>query len=661
MRGDFLGLLVATAGAVTACRGIAGVEDIPVLVVGPDATTEGGVDAGFDSAAAQETSVAEDAPNEPADAGTPLPEAAASACPDGGEVMCGEAGTCLPTDPLNCGACGNDCTSAPHVNGAATTCIQGTCAYSCSTGYTNCGDAGPGCPTSLVTPQTCGSCTTVCPAQDPLCSGPSTSGGTATCTSSCSGTTPDLCGSVCVDNQTDQDHCGTSCAACTNQTCVAGACSGSCAPGQISCMGSVPQTCGPTGLWVAGTVTSGKCGAVCTPGATQCMGGNQQTCSTDGAWVTAAVVVGTCGAVCLPGAAQCVTGAAQSCAATGQWNAATPCTGATAPFCYQGVCSTEPPSCQGSGAGAGLNCGGTSGTTDCCATLAVPGNTLSTFDRDDNPSYPATIASFRLDEFEVTVGRFRKFVTALVGGWTPPNGSGIHTHLNSGSGLVDSGGTGNEKGWDAADWNVGLSSLASNPDTEFSSWGSGSTWTHAAGANEHLPITNVTWYQAYAFCIWDGGFLPSEAEWNYAAEGGAQYQNYYPWGALASVHGSITNYAITACGYPSGTTGTTCSGTVADIAPVGFIAANGTAIWGQFDLAGNAIEWNLDWYVSPYATSTCTNCADMTTPLVPHPGRVLRGGSYDMPTSEIINSARNNSDPQMLGTDGIGLRCARTP
>ena len=132
------------------------------------------------------------------------------------------------------------------------------------------------------------------------CSGPSTSSGTATCTSSCSGTTPDLCGSVCVDNQTDQDHCGTSCAACTNQTCVAGACSGSCAPGQISCMGSVPQTCGPDGAWVAGTVTSGKCGAVCDPSATQCMGGTQQTCSAAGAWVTAAVVVGTCGAVCLP-------------------------------------------------------------------------------------------------------------------------------------------------------------------------------------------------------------------------------------------------------------------------------------------------------------------------------------------------------------------------
>ena len=47
------------------------------------------------------------------------------------------------------------------------------------------------------------------------------------------------------------------------------------------------------------------------------------------------------------------------------------------------------------------------------------------------------------------------------------------------------------------------------------------TWTNTAGSQENLPINCVNWCEAYAFCIWDGGFLPSEAEWEYAAAGGS--------------------------------------------------------------------------------------------------------------------------------------------
>ena len=46
----------------------------------------------------------------------------------------------------------------------------------------------------------------------------------------------------------------------------------------------------------------------------------------------------------------------------------------------------------------------------------------------------------------------------------------------------------------------------------------------------NAAINCVNWFEAYAFCIWDGGFLPTEAEWNYAASGGSE-QRYYPWSA----------------------------------------------------------------------------------------------------------------------------------
>jgi formylglycine-generating enzyme required for sulfatase activity len=216
--------------------------------------------------------------------------------------------------------------------------------------------------------------------------------------------------------------------------------------------------------------------------------------------------------------------------------------------------------------------------------------------------------------------------------------------LNNSNGLTATGG-GYERGWDAANWNNDVAptnaDLACNPYF--------ATWTSTVGSQENLPINCVNWYEAYAFCIWDGGFLPSEAEWEYAAAGGSE-QREYPWGSTDP--GTGNQYAIHGdgtggCDYPSTSV---CLG-VANIAPVG-TATLGAGLWGQLDLAGEVTEWNLDtWdlYVDP-----CTDCANFT-----QAGEQASRGS-DFHAS--IPPAPARADGFALGRDPFaGVRCSRAP
>ena len=170
------------------------------------------------------------------------------------------------------------------------------------------------------------------------------------------------------------------------------------------------------------------------------------------------------------------------------------------------------------------------------------------------------------------------------------------------------------------------------------------TWTPAAASNEDLPITQLDWYEAYAFCIWDGGFLPSEAEWNYAAAGGSE-QRAYPWSPA----------------FPPGSDAVDCTQANFDGCPAGRVEAvglkspAGDGKWGQADLAGNVWEWNLDWYEDRYVTP-CVDCANLTAADY----HVIRGGSFGNIASALLVSFRAFDPPYYRG-DLVGVRCARAP
>jgi len=301
------------------------------------------------------------------------------------------------------------------------------------------------------------------------------------------------------------------------------------------------------------------------------------------------------------------------------------------------------PSCVGLAA----TCG-PSADEDCCSTATpIPGGAfyrshdVASDGMYPSASYPATVSPFRLDRFEVTVGRFRKFVEASMGTRAnpPPAGAGART-LNGAEG---------QGGWDAG-WDTVLAAGSSALVATVKCDAIFQSWTDAPGTNEELPINCVTWYEAFAFCAWDGGFLPSEAEWNFAAAGGDE-QRAYPWSSPPSATTIDCSYANYRSDVP---TGSYCvNGEVGGTNAVGSESPMGDGRWGQSGLAGNVWEWVLDWHQSPYETP-CEDCAQF----VPAANRVFRGGGFDSWGSLQRGSYRKSHSPEYRSV-AIGMRCAR--
>ncbi len=349
---------------------------------------------------------------------------------------------------------------------------------------------------------------------------------------------------------------------------------------------------------------------------------------------------------CADGGTRCGGGGVQTCD-NGTWGAASPCMGSTA-FCLNGACVAGAPSCADGGAGQS-SCG--AAHESCCTNEVVPGGTF--FRSYDDVTYtsngsPAAVSTFRLDKYEVTVGRYRAFVNAYVNGWRPTGGSGKHAHLNGGNGLnavVASGPSTPpyELGWDPQD-TASLATTSSGWNTNLLCDAQHQEWTVSPGGNEDLPIGCETWPEAYAFCIWDGGFLPSEAEWNYAAAGGGGSggQRVYPWSVPSTDAGIDCAHAnITSCG--------------GNASGVGSVSPLGDGVYGQADMAGNVWEWSLDWFLNSYV-SPCDDCTYVANTNL----RIIRGGAFDANTTAALASYRLSFPPAWRAAT-FGLRCARAP
>lgn len=213
----------------------------------------------------------------------------------------------------------------------------------------------------------------------------------------------------------------------------------------------------------------------------------------------------------------------------------------------------------------------------------------STVESEEQPVHGVTMPSFEMTETEVTVTQYGECVTA---------------------------------------------SVCTEPDVDgYCNW-------NDPGYEDH-PVNCVDWQQALDFCVWAGGRLPSESEWEYAARSGGQDIT-YPWGDTTPTcaYAMMNDGGGTGCG-----TSHTCA--VCD-------KTAGNTSQGLCDMAGNVLEWTQDFYHVTYTGAPTDGSAWDDSGSY----RVFRGGSIHNEADDLRAAKRSNSH-SIFQFDGLGIRCAR--